>query len=109
MAALVTNTVDNAVVTPTAAGVPDSSVTITPGRGRLYVVTVGATSTTITINRYGTNPSGDTKADFVITSVTNTRRIIPMTSEFVNPATGNAIVDFSQTTNVTAELLVVSS
>lgn len=108
MAALVTNTVDTAVITPTAADVPDASVTITPGRGRYYIVTVGATSTTITVNRYGTNPSGDTKTDFVISAVTNTRRVIPITTEFVNPSTGLATVDFSQTTNVTAELLVVS-
>ena len=109
MAALVTNTIGREATTPTAPGVPDSAVTIpSPGRGKIYRVIVGATSTTITVNRYGTNPAGDDKADLVYSGLTNTRRDIPITGEFRDPSTGNALVDFSQTTNVTAELLVVS-
>lgn len=107
--ALATQTLANAVVTPTAFAAPTTSETVTsPGVGKFLWVKVGGTATTITVTRPGTLPAGDTNPAYTTGSVTSADRIIPITGEFKDPATGNAAVTFSQVTGVTALLITVS-
>lgn len=110
MAALVTNSIDVAITQPSAKAAPDASVTIAaPKAGYIYDIIIGGTATVVTVNRYNTLKAGDPATDYVSASLTNTRLRIPIgNGEFINPATGNAIVDFSNQTGVTAELIVVS-
>lgn len=104
--ALVQISVDRAPVTPAAFAAPTVSEPITaPGPGVLLWVKVGGTATTITVNRYGTTADGEALPDRVLTGLSNTERIIPIGRSYVNPATGSALVEFSQVTGVTAVLL----
>lgn len=107
--ALATQAVGRAVVTPTAFAAPTVSEKIAPGPGVYLWVKIGATATTITLNRYGSFPSGTALPDEVLTALTSTERIIPITREYANPADSNlALVEFSQIANVTALLLTVA-
>ncbi len=107
--ALATQTLQNAVVTPTAFAAPTTSETVaSPGVGKFLWVKVGGTATTITIARPGTWPAGDTNTTWTSGSLTSVERIIPITADFRDPTTSLATVLFSQVTGVTALLITVS-
>jgi hypothetical protein len=95
-----------AVVTPPVLTAPTSTTeTVSaPGRGVYCQVVVGATTTTITAVRPGTNEEGDAVADYSTGAIVSTERWIPISGEFRDPTTGLATLTFSQLTNVTARL-----
>lgn len=103
--ALVALSVGRAPVTPPAFAAPTVSESIpNPGPGVFLWVEVGATPTTITVNRYGKLPAGDEVPDLVFTALSNTKRLIPIGRDMRDPATGAALVAFSQVVGVTALL-----
>lgn len=107
--ALASQTVNAAVVTPTAFAAPTTEETISdPGAGVYLWVKIGATSTDVTVVRPGSHGAGDAIADYALTGLTNTERLIPITREYRDPSTKVATVQFSQVTNVTALLIRTS-
>ncbi|MGH9248105.1 MAG: hypothetical protein ACRD0W_01085 [Acidimicrobiales bacterium] len=105
-----------ALVVPQAAAItgtnvtfaaPTTSETITPDPDAVYVVVIGATSTTVTIVVPGLT-FGQANPDIpVLTAATNTTRYIGGLGNpaLADPATGLITVTFSQVTNVTAALV----
>jgi hypothetical protein len=85
---------------------PTTSETIVPDVDCIYVVVVGATSTTVTVVVPGTQ-YGQARADVVVLSAaTNqTRYIGGLVPDLADPSTGLITVTFSQVTNVTAALV----
>lgn len=105
---LASQSIATAVVTPTAFAAPLATETVdNPGGGVFLWVKVGATATTVTVERPGSHPSGDVVDDLVLTGLTNTERVIPIGVEFRDPSTCAANVTFSQVVGVTALLLTV--
>lgn len=97
-------------MTPAAFAAPTTEEDIAdPGPGVFLWVKVGATATNITVVRPGNHPAGDAVADFTLTGLTNTERVIPITREFRDPTSKEATVQFSQVTNVTALLVRATS
>lgn len=99
----------SSVITPSLT-TPTTSDTITPDSGLFLVVTVGATSTTITVNIPGNQPySGAATTDSVVSAVTNTTRYWFLNPAILtDPATGLISVTYSQVTNVTSGLFKLS-
>ena len=107
--ALATDTWGKAAVTPTTLTAPTTNETVSaPGPGKFLRVVVGATTTTITVVRPGTQDAGDAITDYSTGAIVSTERIIPILREYRDPTTGLATVQFSQVTNVTAVLITVN-
>lgn len=105
MALVEVNVASAAPVTQGALAAPTTSETITaPTWNTLLELEVGATATTITIPRPGTNAEGDTRAPLVIGPLTSTRRVIRIHSGYMDLATKNATVLFSQVVGVLTRL-----
>jgi hypothetical protein len=97
-----------APITPAAFAAPTVSEAVArPGPNKFLWVKVGGTATTITIVRPGTHPGGDVVDDNVIGPLTSVERIIPIGAEYKG-ADGNATVQFSQVTGVTALLITTA-
>ena len=104
--ALVTQSIAKAAVTPTAMAAPTTSEVIAaPGPGVFLQLVVGGTATTFTMVRPGFTETGDAVADYVLTSITNTERWIPVLREFDDSAAGGAVLTLSQVTGVTTRVV----
>jgi hypothetical protein len=104
--ALVSQSIGRAIVTPSALAAPTTSETITAPtpNGTFLQVVFGATPCVVTLTRYVTEPSGTARANEVTASLSSTERWFPITSDFINPATGNGLVAFSSVATTTARL-----
>jgi hypothetical protein len=107
--AIPVTTLADAVVTPTAFAAPTVSEAIASAGPGVYLwVKVGATATTVTVVRPGNNKLGDAVADYTTGALTSQERIIPITRDLKDTATGLVTVTFSQVASVTACLIRVT-
>lgn len=90
---------------PTMAAPTTSETILAPDAATALMVTVGATATTITIVRPGDDAVGVAVPDQTIGPLTNVTRLIKVDSNYVDRATGNAAVTFSQVAAVTASVV----
>lgn len=98
-------TMTKGLVTTYTMGTPTTNETISaPSPGTNLLVTVGATTTTITVVRPGNFDAGDAITDFSTGAIVSTNRIINV-DRLYQGTTGTVNVQFSQVTNVTAILV----
>lgn len=95
-------------VLPTGLAQPTTSETIVPDDRCLYVIEIGATSTTVTLVVPG-SAYGTARPDITVASAaTNTKRYVnTLVSDLADPTTGLITITFSNVTNVLAGLIRV--
>lgn len=103
-----TLTAAGAVVTPTAFAAPTASEPFAYGPGKFLWVKNGGTASIVTIARPGTYPAGDTNTTYTTGSITSVERVIPISADMRDPATGNVTVAFSSVVTVTTLLITVT-
>lgn len=103
--ALNDHTIGYAGAGPTLAAPTTSETIIEPDDHTAVLVVIGATATTITVVRPGVDAVGVAITDQVIGPLTNVTRLIKVDRNYRDPATGNATIQFSQVTAVTATVV----
>lgn len=90
---------------------PTTTETVTVGKGRALYITVGATSTTITITRYGTQFDTTANANKVYSGLTNTTVLVRLDEDtYKDPNSVGATVGtvgFNQVASVTMAEVVI--
>ena len=92
-------------VGPTLAAPTTTETIAAPDDHTALLVVIGGTPTTITLVRPGTDNVGVAVPDKAIGPLSNTTRLIKVDRNYRDPATGDATVQFSQVTGVTASVV----